>query len=135
LLDHRLRQMSWPMIERYRDCIAAQLRAGVTAATIHQRLRDLHGLPASVASLPLGGPDLGTCLIAIPGELPDRRQDDGRACGNEGEYQQQRQHDHELPAAAPVTPDAGEQEVAGRAAECDAVRRQGLAPWTRSTSR
>jgi hypothetical protein len=43
--------MSWPMIERYRDCIAAQLRAGVTAATIHQRLRDLHGLTASVASL------------------------------------------------------------------------------------
>jgi len=32
----------------------AQLKAGVTQATIHQRLRDEHGLRASVASL-IGG--------------------------------------------------------------------------------
>jgi hypothetical protein len=40
LVDHRLRQVSWPMIEPHRNYIAAQLRAGVTATTIRQRLRD-----------------------------------------------------------------------------------------------
>ena len=51
LIDHRLRQVSWPGIEPHRDYIAAQLKAGVTVATIHQRLRDEHGLDASVASV------------------------------------------------------------------------------------
>ena len=51
LTDHRLRQVSWPGIEPHRDYIAAQLKAGVTVATIHQRLRDEHGLTASVASV------------------------------------------------------------------------------------
>jgi transposase len=51
LTDTRLRQTSWPVIEAHRDYIAAQLRVGVTAATIHQRLADEHGLTASVASL------------------------------------------------------------------------------------
>jgi hypothetical protein len=51
LVDHRLRQVSWPSIEPHRDYIAAQLRAEVTVVTIHQRLRDEHGLDASVASL------------------------------------------------------------------------------------
>ena len=51
LIDYRLRQVSWPSIEPHRDYIAAQLAAGVTAATIHQRLRDEHGLDASVASV------------------------------------------------------------------------------------
>jgi transposase len=51
LTDHRLRQVSWPSIEPHRDYIAAQLKAGVTVATIHQRLRDEHGLTASVASV------------------------------------------------------------------------------------
>jgi hypothetical protein len=51
LTDHRLRQVSWPSIEPHRDYIAAQLKAGVTVATIHQRLRDEHGLEASVASV------------------------------------------------------------------------------------
>ena len=50
LVDTRLRQVTWPAIEVYRDYVAEQLRAGVTAATIHQRLRDEHGLDASVAS-------------------------------------------------------------------------------------
>jgi transposase len=51
LADARLRQVSWPVIECHRDYIADQLGAGVTAATIHQRLADEQGLTASVASL------------------------------------------------------------------------------------
>jgi transposase len=51
LTDARLRRTSWPVIEAHRDYIAAQLRVGVTAATIHQRLVDEHGLAASVASV------------------------------------------------------------------------------------
>ena len=47
----RLRQVSWPGIECHRDYIAAQLKAGVTVATIHQRLADEHRLDASVASV------------------------------------------------------------------------------------
>jgi hypothetical protein len=38
LVDTRLRQVSWPGIECHRDYIAVQLKAGVTVATIHQRL-------------------------------------------------------------------------------------------------
>jgi len=37
LVDSRLRQSSWPGIEPHRDYITAQLRVGVTVATIHQR--------------------------------------------------------------------------------------------------
>jgi transposase len=51
LADSGLRQVSWPRIEPHRDYIAGQLKAGVTAATIHQRLVDERGLDASVASL------------------------------------------------------------------------------------
>lgn len=51
LAEAGLRQVSWPVIECHRDYIAAQLKEGVTAATIHQRLVDEHGLTASVASL------------------------------------------------------------------------------------
>jgi transposase len=50
LVDTRLRQVTWPAIEAHRDYVAEQLKAGVTAATIHQRLRDERGLDASVAS-------------------------------------------------------------------------------------
>jgi transposase len=50
LADTRLRQVTWPAIEVHRDYIAGQLKESVTAATIHQRLRDEHGLDASVAS-------------------------------------------------------------------------------------
>jgi hypothetical protein len=39
------------VIECHRDYIAAQVKEGVTAATIHQRLADEHGLMASVASV------------------------------------------------------------------------------------
>jgi hypothetical protein len=51
LVDTRLRQSSWPGIECHRDYIAAQLKAGVTVATIHQRLAAEHRLDASVASV------------------------------------------------------------------------------------
>ena len=51
LADTRLRQVTWPAIEAHRDYIVAQLKAGVTMATIHQRLADERGLAASVASL------------------------------------------------------------------------------------
>ena len=51
LVDTGLRQVTWPAIEAHRDYVNEALRAGVTAATIHQRLRDEHGLEASVASL------------------------------------------------------------------------------------
>jgi len=51
LTDSRLRQVTWPEIGRHHEYITAQLKLGVTQATIHQRLRDEHGLTASVASL------------------------------------------------------------------------------------
>ena len=51
ITDTRLRQTTWPEIERHRDYIADMLKIGVTQATIHQRLRDEQGLVASVASL------------------------------------------------------------------------------------
>ena len=50
LVDTRLRQVTWPDIEVHRDYVVEQFKAGVTAATIHQRLRDERGLVASVAS-------------------------------------------------------------------------------------
>lgn len=49
--DAGLRQVTWPAIEVHRDYVHAQLSAGVTVATIHQRLVDEHGPAASVASL------------------------------------------------------------------------------------
>lgn len=51
LVDTRLRQVSWPTIEAHRDYIVDQLGRRVTVATAHQRLRDEHGLEASVASV------------------------------------------------------------------------------------
>ena len=42
--------MTWPAIGVHHDYITAQLKAGVRMSTIHQRLRDEHGLAASVAS-------------------------------------------------------------------------------------
>jgi transposase len=50
LSDARLRQVTWPAIAVHRDYITAQLKAGVRMSTIWQRLRDEHGLAASVAS-------------------------------------------------------------------------------------
>jgi transposase len=51
LADTALRQVTWPAIAVHRDYIVEQLAAGVTVATIHQRLRDERGLAVSVASL------------------------------------------------------------------------------------
>ena len=51
LADTRLRQTTWPQIATHHEYITAMLKAGVTQATIHQRLRDEHGLQASVASV------------------------------------------------------------------------------------
>jgi len=50
LVDHRLRQSSWPSIEPYREKVKGWL-GEVTVATIHQRLRDDHGLEVSESSL------------------------------------------------------------------------------------
>jgi transposase len=51
LTDTTLRQTTWPEIAKHHEYITTQLKAGVTQATIHQRLRDEHGLVASLASL------------------------------------------------------------------------------------
>jgi transposase len=51
LADTRLRQVTWPAIGEHHDYILAQVKAGVRMSTIWQRLRDEHGLAASVASL------------------------------------------------------------------------------------
>lgn len=51
LAETRLRQVTWPHIEKRRDYIAEQLKANVTMATIHQRLVDEHGLACSAPSL------------------------------------------------------------------------------------
>jgi hypothetical protein len=50
LADTRLRQITWPEIDKHRDYVVAMLKAGVSKQTIWQRLRDEHGLQASVAS-------------------------------------------------------------------------------------
>ena len=51
LADTRLRQVTWPAIGEHRDYIVGQLAAGVTVATVHQRLAGERGLAVSVASL------------------------------------------------------------------------------------
>ena len=50
LTHTRLRQVTWPDFDRHRDYIVEMLRAGVTKATIHQRLRDGHQVTGSLAS-------------------------------------------------------------------------------------
>jgi len=50
LADTRLRQVTWPAISKHHDYTTAQLKAGVRMSTIHQRLRDEHGLAVSPAS-------------------------------------------------------------------------------------
>ena len=51
LADTRLRQVTWPAIAKHHEYITAQLAAGVRVFTVHQRLRDEHGLAVSVASV------------------------------------------------------------------------------------
>jgi len=43
--------VTWPAIAEHLDYIVAHLKAGVRMSTIHQRLRDEHGLVASAPSL------------------------------------------------------------------------------------
>ena len=50
LVDHSLRRTSWPEIEPHRERVRAWLGV-VTVSTIHQRLRDDHGLAVSESSL------------------------------------------------------------------------------------
>ena len=50
LVDRSVRQRTWPEIEAHRERIKGWLGA-VTVSTIHQRLRDDHGLGASESSL------------------------------------------------------------------------------------
>ena len=50
LADVRLRQVTWPEIDKHGDYIKSLLGT-VTVSTIHQRLRDEHGLTVSVSSL------------------------------------------------------------------------------------
>ena len=50
LADTRLRQVTWPAISGHHEYITAQLKTGVRMSTIHQRLRDEHGLAVSVQS-------------------------------------------------------------------------------------
>jgi transposase len=50
IVDRSLRQATWPEIEAHRERIKGWLGV-VTVATIHQRLRDDHGLGASESSL------------------------------------------------------------------------------------
>ena len=42
--------MTWPAIEPHHEFIREQLKAGVMVTTIHQRLRDEHGVAVSIAS-------------------------------------------------------------------------------------
>ena len=51
VLDRGLRQVTWPANEAHRNYIDAQLAAGVTVSTIHQRPVDEHQLVTSVASV------------------------------------------------------------------------------------
>lgn len=50
LTDTRLRQVTWPDFATNHEYIVEMLRAGVTKATIHQRLRDEHQVTGSLAS-------------------------------------------------------------------------------------
>ncbi len=51
VLDAGLRQVTWPAIGAHADFIRAQLKDGVTVATVHQRLVDEQALTASAASV------------------------------------------------------------------------------------
>ena len=51
LTDARLRASSWPVVAVHHERIAAWLAAEVSLATVHQRLRDEHGLAVSESSL------------------------------------------------------------------------------------
>lgn len=74
LVDARIRSLTYPEINRHRDRIDDWLDVGVTVSTIHQRLRDEHGLEAGVTSLrryvwlefPDRGPDPDAVTVLRP---------------------------------------------------------------------
>ena len=47
----RVRSLTYPEVNGHRDRIKGWLDAGVTVSTIHQRLRDDHGLAAGLTSV------------------------------------------------------------------------------------
>lgn len=51
LVDARVRSLTYPEVNAHRDQIEGWLDAGVTVSTIHQRLRDDHGLGAGLTSV------------------------------------------------------------------------------------
>ena len=51
LADTRLRQVTWLEIAKHHDYVVAQLKAGVTVSTVHQRLVDERARAVSATSL------------------------------------------------------------------------------------
>ena len=49
LVDAKARSLTWPLIDAHRERIGPMLGTN-TVTTVHQRLRDEHGLTASIAS-------------------------------------------------------------------------------------
>ena len=49
LVDAKARSLTWPLIDAHRERIGAMLATN-TVTTVHQRLRDEHGLAASITS-------------------------------------------------------------------------------------
>jgi transposase len=50
LVDAKARSLTWPVIDAHRETIKTLLDAGVTVTTIHQRLRDEHGLAVGITA-------------------------------------------------------------------------------------
>jgi len=50
LVDAKARSLTWPQIDVHRAMIAALVEAGVTVSTMHQRLRDEHGLEVGITA-------------------------------------------------------------------------------------
>jgi transposase len=59
----RPNQVTWGEFDKHADWIAAQMDAGVVLSVVHQRLRDEHGLAASLSSL----------RRWVAGTMPERR--------------------------------------------------------------
>ena len=74
LADTRLRQVTWPAIAEHHEFITGQLEAGVTMATVHQRLRDPRGAGGVGGQLPPvcgGQPAGGGAPLAGAGAAPE----------------------------------------------------------------
>ena len=127
LADTRLRQVTWPAIGEHRDYIVEQMAAGVTMATIWQRLRDERGLAVSVASLrryvAANLPEEARrsqvrVLRLVPAEPGQEAQIDYGRLGSwtdpkSGRKHTERVRDGAVLLAAPVRPPGGEDGPAG----------------------